>query len=67
MKIIIVGAGRVGESVARNLASEKNEITIIDPKADLIALVQSQIDLRGIVGNAVEPSILKAAGAGLDL
>ena len=28
MKIIIVGAGRVGESVARNLASEKNEITI---------------------------------------
>jgi len=55
MKIIIVGAGRVGESVARNLASEKNEITIIDPKADLIALVQSQIDLRGIVGNAVEP------------
>ncbi len=64
MKIIIVGAGRVGESVARNLASEKNEITIIDPKADLIALVQSQIDLRGIVGNAVEPSILKAAGAG---
>ena len=30
MNIIILGAGRVGESVAENLVSEKNDITMID-------------------------------------
>ena len=30
MNIIILGAGRVGESVAENRASEQNDITIID-------------------------------------
>ena len=33
MKIIILGAGRVGESVAESLASERNDITVIDTDA----------------------------------
>ena len=63
MKILIVGAGRVGESVAESLASEKNDITVIDTAPQRLAALQDRLDLRGVVGNAVQPSVLKAAGA----
>ena len=63
MKIIILGAGRVGESVAEQLVSEQNEITIIDHNADMLSRLQERFDLRGIVGNGVEPAILAEAGA----
>ena len=63
MKILILGAGRVGESVAESLASEKNDITVIDTAPQRLAALQDRLDLRGVVGNAVQPSVLKAAGA----
>jgi trk system potassium uptake protein TrkA len=63
MKIIIVGAGRVGSSVAEALVSEANDITVIDSDSTRIAELQDRFDLRGAVGNAALPSILKLAGA----
>ena len=63
MKIIILGAGRVGESVAENLVSEHNDITVVDTDPQLLAHLQDRLDLRGIVGNAVQPSVLRQAGA----
>ncbi len=63
MNIIILGAGRVGESVAENLASEKNDITVIDTDPRRLAALQDRLDLRGVVGNGIEPSVLKEAGA----
>lgn len=63
MKIIILGAGRVGESVAAGLVSEQNDITVIDTDPHQLATLQDRLDLRGVVGNGIEPSVLRQAGA----
>ena len=63
MKIIILGAGQVGASVAESLVSEANDITIVDTDAARLALLQGRLDLRSVAGNASSPSILKRAGA----
>ena len=63
MKIIILGAGRVGQSVADSLVSERNDITVIDTDAARLRDLESRFDLRGVVGNGIEPSVLAEAGA----
>ena len=63
MKILIIGAGRVGESVAENLLSEQNDITIIDVDGQRLAAMQDRLDLRAVVGDGIQPSVLKEAGA----
>ena len=63
MKIIILGAGRVGESVADSLVSERNDITVIDTDAERLRDLESRFDLRGVVGNGIEPAVLAEAGA----
>jgi trk system potassium uptake protein TrkA len=63
MKILILGAGRVGESVAESLVSEKNDITIVDSDPARLQALQGRLDLRGVVGNGIQPSVLQEAGA----
>lgn len=63
MNIIILGAGRVGQSVAESLVSEHNDITIIDTDPQRLRLLQDRLDLRGVVGNGIQPSVLAQAGA----
>jgi trk system potassium uptake protein TrkA len=62
MKIVILGAGRVGESVAESLVSERNDITVIDTDPARLAALQDRLDLRGVVGNGIQPSVLRQAG-----
>ncbi len=63
MKIIILGAGQVGASVAESLVSEANDITVVDTDAVRLALLQDRLDLRTVAGNASSPSVLRQAGA----
>ena len=63
MRIIILGAGQVGASVAESLASEDNDITLVDLDRDRLAYLQGRMDIRTICGNAATPSVLRAAGA----
>ena len=63
MKIIIIGAGQVGSSVAESLLSEENDITVVDQDEDVLSDLQNRLDLRTIAGNGVHPSILVQAGA----
>lgn len=63
MNIIILGAGRVGESVAESLVSERNDITVIDTNPQRLRDLQDRLDLRGVPGNGIQPSVLEAAGA----
>jgi len=63
MKIIILGAGQVGTSVAQNLASESNDITVVDQDAELLYELQDKLDLRTIQGYAAHPDVLRQAGA----
>ena len=62
MNILILGAGRVGESVAESLVSEHNDITVIDIDPVRLADLQDRLDLRGVAGNGIQPSVLKSAG-----
>jgi trk system potassium uptake protein len=62
MKILILGAGRVGESVAESLVSEQNDITVIDTDPSRLRTLQDRLDLRGVVGNGIQPSVLREAG-----
>ena len=63
MNIIILGAGRVGESVAENLVSEHNDITVIDtdPRAAARCCRTGSTCAR-VTGNGIQPSVLRAAG-----
>jgi trk system potassium uptake protein len=63
MNIIILGAGRVGESVAESLVSEQNDITVIDQDPTRLRWLEERLDLRGVVGNGIQPSVLHEAGA----
>jgi len=63
LKIIILGAGQVGSSVAESLVSEANDITIVDVDSRRLTLLQERLDLRTVVGNASHPSVLESAGA----
>jgi trk system potassium uptake protein TrkA len=62
MNILILGAGRVGESVAESLASEQNDITVVDTDPVRLAALQDRLDLRGVAGNGIQPSVLREAG-----
>ena len=63
MKVIILGAGKVGSSVAENLVSERNDITVIDINSALLTELQERLDLRVITGSGTHISVLEAAGA----
>lgn len=63
MKIIILGAGQVGSTVAESLVSEANDITMVDIDPLRLTLLQDRLDLRTVVGNASYPSVLINAGA----
>ncbi len=63
MKIIILGAGQVGSSVAHNLSSEFNDITVVDGDARVLQDLQDRLDIRTIVGHGAHPDVLSRAGA----
>ena len=63
MKILILGAGQVGSSVASNLAGEANDITVVDSNPEALRHLQEHIDLRTVAGFASHPDVLERAGA----
>ena len=63
MKVIVCGAGQVGFNIARYLASEQNDVTVIDQSAELIGKVSDLLDVQAIVGHASHPDILEQSGA----
>jgi len=63
MKIIILGAGRVGQAAAASLVSERNDITVIDTDAARLRELEARLDLRGVVGSGIDPAVLAEAGA----
>ncbi len=62
MRIVILGAGQVGTSVAQSLVSESNDITVVDSNRDRLENLQIRLDLRTVVGSAILPSVLEEAG-----
>jgi len=63
MKILILGAGQVGGTLAAELATESNDITVVDDDLDVLHKLSSKLDVRTVPGHASHPNILKQAGA----
>lgn len=63
MKIIILGAGQVGATLAETLAMENHDITIVDNIEEQLSDIQDRLDVRTVVGRASYPGVLRQAGA----
>lgn len=63
MKVIILGAGQVGYNIAKYLAVEENDVTIVDESADLLRKIGDTLDVQPVMGFASHPDILQQAGA----
>ena len=63
MKIIILGAGQVGGTLAENLANEQNDITVIDTDSQRLRELQDSIDIKTVIGKGSYPQVLRQAGA----
>ena len=66
MKILILGAGRVGSSLAKTLSKESYDVSIVDLNKDRLLKLQENCDLATIIGYASHPHILESAGADKD-
>ncbi len=62
MKIIIVGCGNVGSTIARQLSLEGHNITLIDISESAVRNITEAFDVMGLVGSASSLSVLKEAG-----
>ena len=63
MKIIILGAGQVGGTLAEHLASEANDITVVDTDGDRLRDLGDRLDIRTVQGRGSLPTVLRQAGA----
>ncbi len=62
MKIIIVGGGRTGQSIIKNLSKEKHDIVLVDINEDCVKDVVNKYDVQGLCGNGCVDVYLKEAG-----
>jgi trk system potassium uptake protein len=68
MKVIVCGAGQVGASIAQQLSSENNDVTVIDRSAETIHRINETMDVQALQGHAAFPDVLERAGiAGADM
>ena len=63
MKIVIVGCGKVGKSIATELNSEGHEIVVVDINHEAVTRLSESLDIMGIEGNGATYEILVEAGA----
>ncbi len=63
MKVIICGAGLVGYNIARYLAMQQVDVTVIDRSAELIRKISESLDVQALQGYASDPELLDRANA----
>jgi len=62
MKIVIVGAGNVGYSIAQSLSAEGHDIVVIENREELVERLTNELDVQVVYGNGSRPSVLEEAG-----
>ena len=62
MKIIIVGCGRVGQTLAEKLNNDGNDVTVIDMSATKVNDITAKLDVMGVVGNGATHTVQREAG-----
>ena len=62
MNIVIAGVGKIGKTLAKQLASEGHNLTLIDEKSRVLESVVEQYDAMGVTGNCASMEVLRSAG-----
>ncbi len=62
MKIVIVGCGKIGASIATELNSENHEIVVVDINHEAVQKLSNSLDILGIEGNGATYEVLMEAG-----
>ena len=62
MKIIIIGAGKVGKQIAKTLSSENHDVILIEKNETRRQTAQDNLDIITILGNGVNVRTLEKAG-----
>ncbi len=62
MKIVIIGGGKVGESIASQLVKENHAITLIDNNYDVVNSIGDKLDILTVFGNGADLDIMRASG-----
>ena len=63
-RLIICGAGVIGSNLAKYLAEERHEVTLIEQKQNVAARATEKLDVQVTVGSAFDPRVLEEAGVG---
>ncbi len=62
MKVVIIGAGKVGYSLARMLSSEEHDVIVVEPDIDRGNIINEKLDVQVVNGNGASPKLQKAIG-----
>ena len=62
MNIIMVGCGKIGQSLAKQLSEDHNDITVVDTSPDKVKEVSTSLDVLGVVGNGATLAVQEEAG-----
>lgn len=63
MRIVIVGCGKVGTSIASQLNAEGHDIVVVDIDRNAVQNLSNSLDIMGIEGNGASYEVLAEAGA----
>ena len=66
MKIVILGAGKVGGSLARNLSNSDYQVSIVDEDKLKLSALEERLDIMTVEGHAAKPNSIMKAGADED-
>lgn len=61
MKVVILGAGRVGYKLAKTLSLEKNDVSLVDSSLEVFNIASNKLDVKTVYGNATDINVLKEA------
>ncbi len=62
MRIVVIGNGKLGASIARKLADDGHELVVVDHNAKALSSCLSNNNVSGVVGSGVDRSVLEEAG-----
>ena len=62
MKIVIVGAGKVGRHIAQDLGNEGHDVIIIDKSEGILNAVMAELDVSTLTGSGTDYDVLKEVG-----